>query len=122
MPYVKKIKLISQSFTTGSRKEKIPADGTPHEVFAEITSITQTEFFSAAAAGFTPDGKATIWAFEYKGERIMVLDSQRYAIYRTYQAPGNNRMELYFMHETGPATPAPLPTPPTPEVNSNVNG
>lgn len=105
--YVRKIKLISQTVTYGQRKERIVTDGTPREIFAEIQSVTRAEFFQAQQAGMSVDGKAIVWAFEYKGEQILVLDTQRFAIYRTYQVPGSKKMELYYMSEVGPATPAP---------------
>ena len=104
MPHVKKIKLIGQTITYGNRKERIVKDSVPREVFAEMQGVTQTEFFSASASGFTPEGKAVVWAFEYHGEQILVIDGNRYAIYRTYNSQTSNKMELYYMVETGPNT------------------
>lgn len=105
MPYVKKIQLVAQAFTEGPRHERIPKDvDPPRSIFATIASVGQKEFFQANAEGFTPDGKATVWQFEYKGERIMVLEGQRYAIYRTYQIPGTNKMELYYTMQLAPST------------------
>ena len=101
-PRVKKIQLVTQSFVVGSRLQKVPKD-TVRNVFAKIDSVTQTEYFAASAEGFTPSGKATIWAFEYHGEKILVLDGKRYAIYRTY-LPENRKIELYYMFEAGPGT------------------
>ena len=103
MPQVKKIKLVAQTVTRGTRLERIVQE-TERSIFAEITSITQNEFYQASAAGLTAEGKAVGGAFEYKGEKILELNSQRYAIYRTYQVPGSKKMELYYSYEVGPAT------------------
>ena len=108
-PKVKKIQLVTQNFTIGAHLEKIPEDQTPaRSVFATIESVSQSEFFQANADGLTPSGKATIWQFEYHGEKIMVIDGQRYAIYRTYAPLTSNKIELYFAYEVAPST--------TPEV------
>ena len=103
MPQVKKIKLVAETVTYGSRLER-KVQETERSIFAEITSITQTEFYQASAAGLTAEGKALVWAFEYKGEKILELSGKRYAIYRTYQVPGSKKMELYYSYETGPNT------------------
>jgi len=106
MPYVKKISLIPQTFTEGPRKQRIPKDGEPRGVFANIDSIGQSEFFQASASGFTPAGKATMWQFEYHGETVMELEGERYAIYRTYKVPGTNKVEIYFAKQLAANTPA----------------
>ena len=106
MPYVKKIQLIPQTFTEGPRKQRIPKDGEPRGVFANIDSIGQSEFFQASASGFTPAGKATMWQFEYHGETVMTLEGERYAIYRTYKVPGTNKVEIYFAKQLAANTPA----------------
>lgn len=106
MPYVKKISLIPQTFTEGPRKQRIPKDGKPRGVFANIDSIGQSEFFQASASEFTPAGKATMWQFEYHGETVMELEGERYAIYRTYKVPGTNKVEIYFAKQLAANTPA----------------
>lgn len=113
MALVKKIKLISQAVTYGSRHQPIYTDGTPREIFANIQSVKQSEFFQASAAGITTEGTAVVWAFEYHGENVLVLNGQRYAIYRTYRPDGSKKMELYFGYETGAntATASPEVTP-----------
>lgn len=105
MPYVRKIKLISQTVNYGSRHQPIISDDTPSRaVFAEITSAQQSEFFQASAAGMAAEGKALVWAFEYHGETILELDNVRYAIYRTYIVPGSKKIELHYGQQVGPST------------------
>lgn len=105
MPYVKKIQLVTQTYTEGPRHQRIPEDVKPYRsVFATIESVGQKEFFQANAEGREPSGKATIWAFEYHGEKIMVLENARYSIYRTYMIPGTKKIELYFAMQLAPST------------------
>jgi SPP1 family predicted phage head-tail adaptor len=63
------------------------------EPLADITGVTQTEFFSAGQRGLQPEAKFTVWAHEYNGEKLLEYNGSRYAIYRTY--PVNGRIELY---------------------------
>lgn len=114
MRNVRKIKLIKQETVYGTRREPIVRDVVPaREIFAEIQSITMTEFYSAASVGMSPNAKAIVWAFEYHGEQILELDGQRYKIFRTYQVPTGNKMELYYTFEAGPNT-----APPATEANT----
>lgn len=113
MATVKKIKLIPQNVSYGSRHQPIYNDGTAREIFAEIRSVKQSEFFQASAAGINTEGTALVWAFEYHGENVLELNKKRYAIYRTYQPDNSKKIELYFGFEVGAntATPAPEVTP-----------
>ena len=108
MPNVKKVKLITRSVTYGARHEPIYKDTATREVFAELFSAQQSEFFQASSAGFTAEGKASVWAFEYHNETVIQIGTQRYAIYRTYSPPGN-KIELHYGFETGPNTSAAAP-------------
>lgn len=108
MPNVKKVKLITRSVTYGARHEPIITDTATREVFAQIYSAQQSEFFQASSAGLTAEGKALLWAFEYHNETVIEISGQRYAIYRTY-LPGGNKIELHFGFETGPNTSAAAP-------------
>ena len=110
MPNVKKIKLITRTVTYGPRHEPIYKDAGTRPVFAELFSAQQSEFFQASAAGFTAEGKALVWAFEYHGETVLEISGDRFAIYRTYSPPGN-KIELHYGFETGPNTAAPGVTP-----------
>lgn len=103
MQRVKKVKLIPIEITYGSRNEPIPKDGKPRAVFAELEPVTQSEYFRAQSVGMSADGKALVWAFEYHGEPVIEIDGQRFAIYRTYLAPGAKKIELYYQYEKGPA-------------------
>ena len=69
---------------------------TKSTIYAEKKSVKQTEFFQAAAVGFKPEMMIEGYAFEYNGEELCEIDGNRYTIYRTYQRPKTDRIELYL--------------------------
>lgn len=78
-------------------------DGTPatREVFARMESVSQTEFFSGGQTGFRPEMRFTVFPAEYQGEDRLIWNGDAYAIYRTYQVPGTDDLELYVKREVG---------------------
>ena len=74
------------------------------QVFCEVDSITQTEFYQAANTELNPEYKFTIFFGDYDGQPIVIYNGVRYAIYRTYRADDN--LELYVERKIG-AIPAP---------------
>lgn len=69
---------------------------TKSSVFAVKKSVRQSEFFQAATVGFKPDMLLEVFSFEYSGEEMCELNGDRYTIYRTYQIPNTDRIELYL--------------------------
>ena len=65
-------------------------------VFAEKKSVRQSEFCQAAAVGFKPEIMLEIYSFEYHGEELCELDGERFNIYRTFEKPKSDRLELYL--------------------------
>lgn len=90
--------------------EKTRTDAT---VFAEISSVSQTEFFSGGRIGLTPSLKATIYDFEYGGQTIVKYDGKLYSVYRVYYVNGTDRVELY-LEEKGGTKDEPSPDDSTP--------
>lgn len=74
---------------------------TTKTIYAEINSVSQTEFFSAGRLGFQPSFKAVIYDFEYNAEPIVKYNSKLYSIYRTYYVNGTDRLELYLEERGG---------------------
>ena len=70
-------------------------------VFAEISSVSQTEFFSGGRQGFQPSCKATVYCFEYNGEEIVRYNGKLYSVYRTYSPIGSDKIELYLEEKEG---------------------
>ena len=74
---------------------------TTKTVFAEIGSVSQTEFFSAGRLGFQPSLKATIYDFEYNQEPIVKFNGKLYSVYRMYYVNGTDKLELYLEERGG---------------------
>ena len=98
-----KIKLIPVTITYGDLKEEIRTEGSAKEVFAELSSITRQEFFTAGAAGLKPSLEAIIYSFEYNDEPIVKIGNKRYSVYRTYLRAEDDRIELYLEEKEGTA-------------------
>lgn len=74
---------------------------TTKTIFAEISSVSQTEFFSGGRLGLMPSLKATIYDFEYSGEEIVKWNGKLYSVYRTYAVNGTDKLELYLEERGG---------------------
>ena len=70
-------------------------------IFAEIGSVSQTEFFSGGRLGLNPSLKAVIYDFEYNGEPIVKYNGKLYSVYRVYLVNGSDRCELYLEEKGG---------------------
>ena len=74
---------------------------TTKTVYAEISSVSQTEFFSGGRIGLTPSMKAVIYGFEYNDEQIAKVNGKYYSIYRTFYINGSDKLELYLEERGG---------------------
>lgn len=74
---------------------------TEREILARMGSIDRREFYSGGEAGFRPDMRFTVFQAEYQGEGRLLWNGQAYAVYRTYQVPGTDDLELYVQREVG---------------------
>lgn len=74
---------------------------TTSTVFAEISSVSQTEFFSGGRLGLQPSLKAVIYDFEYNDEKIVRVNGKLYSVYRTFYVNGADRVELYLEERGG---------------------
>ena len=72
---------------------------TTREVFCEVYSITQSEFFAAANTELNPEYRFTIFFGDYEGEDILEYHGNRYSVYRTYRA--GDDLELYAERKIG---------------------
>ena len=76
---------------------------TPRMVYANVSSVSASEYFNASQIGLNPDVRFTMFAPDYQGELIVEYNGIRYSVYRTYLAK-TDRMELYAQREAGTAT------------------
>ena len=86
--------LITAAYTTdayGVRRETF----TERTVFCDSGSVSRAEFFNAGREGLTPQLMFSVFAGDYEGEPMARFKDVTYSIYRTYQPPGSDYMELY---------------------------
>ena len=93
------IYLISETKQQNGIKEWNAVE-TKRKVFANVKSVTSTEFFSAGQIGLSPEYRFTMFGPDYAGERIVEYNGVRYAVYRVYKAT-TDTMELYVQKEVG---------------------
>ena len=70
------------------------------EVYASVKSVTRAEWAAVDRQGLKPAACVKIWADEYQGELIAILNGQRYGVYRTYQCK-SDEIELYLEKKGG---------------------
>lgn len=92
----------------------VEEERTTKSVLAEISSVSQTEFFSAGRIGLQPSLKVTMYDFEYDGEPIVKVHfsatkEKLYSVYRTYCVNGTDKIELY-LEERGGTKDEPTPS------------
>lgn len=93
------VELIVQTYIEDEIGQQIPQE-TSREVFCNISSVSSNEYFEAAQSGLTAEYRITIFNHDYKNEKIVVLNKERYAVYRTYLGPGE-MIELYLQKKVG---------------------
>ncbi len=80
------------------------------KVYANVSSISASEYFSASQIGLNPEVRFTMFAPDYQGELAVEYNGIRFSVYRIYRAT-TDKMELYAQREAGTAGIAPTPTP-----------
>ena len=70
------------------------------EVFCDERSITQTEFYQAAASGLKPEHKFVLADYlDYEGEKDVEYEGVRYSIKRTFRNGKELEITAYGMDE-----------------------
>lgn len=104
------ITIVTEKDALNQVVEKTRTDAT---VFAEISSVSQTEFFNGGRLGLQPSLKATVYDFEYGNQTIVKYNSKLYSVYRVYFVQGTDKVELY-LEERGGTKDEPTPSNSTP--------
>lgn len=92
------ILLIAQTITTDDYEREVVTE-TERSVFAQVFSITQSEFYAAANTELNPEYRFNVFFGDYNGESLIEYQDNRYAIYRTYR--DGDYMELYAERKIG---------------------
>ena len=64
-------------------------------------SVTQSEFYAAAARQFKPEKVLEIWDRDYNSENRCIIDGIEYEIYRTFRKKESTKRELYLRVSNG---------------------
>lgn len=70
------------------------------DVFAQVNSVSASEFFEGGRSGLNPEFRFTLFAPDYEGETEIIYEGERYAVYRTYFAR-TDIIELYVERKGG---------------------
>ena len=73
------------------------------QVFCQVESISQTEFYEGGRNGLNPSFKFVVFYADYDNESIVEYKSETYAVYRTYLRK-NDYLELYCERKGGTNT------------------
>ena len=73
---------------------------TEKEIFCQVSSVTQSEFFEGGRNGLNPEFRFTVFFGDYSDEPIVIYKGNRYSVYRTYLGR-NDRLELYVERKGG---------------------
>lgn len=71
------------------------------EVFCNVSSVSGKEWHDAGQNNIQAQYKITVFAPEYNGEKIVILDGIKYSVYRTYLDTKREVMELYLEEKVG---------------------
>lgn len=92
------IYLVSESFSQDAYGV-MTSTQTLRKVFADVQSVTGSEWFEGGRNGLNPEYRMRVFRSEYHGEDTLVYDGKYFAIYRTYM--DNDIMELYVEKKKG---------------------
>lgn len=93
------IYLIKQTYTQNEYGVQIATE-TKRKVYANVTSVTASEFFEGGRNGFKPEYRMRVFSYDYHEESLLEYNGQRYSIYRSYIGR-NDILELYVERRTG---------------------
>lgn len=93
------IKLIAETTTLDEILQEVKTY-TEREVYAQVRSISRSEWFDAGRNGLKPDIAFIMKKYDYNGEKIVKWDGELYGVYRTFLGRGQ-RIELYCEKKGG---------------------
>ena len=93
--------LIQKKYVADNIGQLIPDGETRLELFVSVESINRREWMDAGRNGLNPEIKLVTAAINYSGEKEIEYKGVRYAIYRTYNVPDSDDVELYLQRKAG---------------------
>ena len=95
-----KVTLVGQTITQNSVGAESIVE-TLTEVYGLKSSITSSEWTNAGIRGINPEFRVEIYDFEYSGQTVVQIGSDRFGVYRTYSKSNSDRIELYLERKGG---------------------
>lgn len=93
------ITLVSET-TTRDENGVLRTTKTGRDVFAQVDSVTRSEFFEGGRNGLNPEYVFRVFFGDYEDEREIVYQNKNYGIYRVYQSRTDD-VELYAERKGG---------------------
>lgn len=96
--------LTAASYTTDANGIRRPTAAEPRMVFAQVGSVSRSEFYQAGRAGFSPAFVFSVFAGDYHGEGTLEYNGETFAVYRTYRktgGDGSDYVEIYAERKAG---------------------
>lgn len=75
-------------------------ESAPRDVYCQVESATQREFYEGGRNGFNPEFKFTMFFADYNNEPIVKYNGNPYSVYRTYLRK-DDKIELYVERKGG---------------------
>lgn len=94
------IDLINVTYTADAIGQKIPTETTT-QTFANIRSVSQSEWFNAGKIGLQPSFVAVTPSANYSGQKELIYHNKRYSVYRTFVRDDDEQIELYLEEKVG---------------------
>ena len=93
------VTLISQTYTLDAIGQMVATE-VERDVFCNVASVSQTEWFLGGQNGLNPEYQVTMFAPDYEGEKLVEFNGVRYGVYRTY-VRNDELLELYLERKVG---------------------
>lgn len=93
------ITLIKNTYTQDDYGRWMPSTVT-QDVYVQVDSVNQSEFFEAGRNGLNPEFRFRMFAGDYDGQLVCEYNGKPYSIYRTYLRR-NDVLELYVERKGG---------------------
>lgn len=92
------ITLIAETVTVNALRIEETTE-TRSDVYADIDSISQSEYFAAQDADLNPEYRFRVFFADYHGEKLVEFEGERFSVYRTFRS--SDRVELYTERKAG---------------------
>lgn len=94
------VTLVKESISASEIGARVATE-TQRDVWARIRSVSRAEWIEAGQVGLQPSFQIVTPRVNYQGERTIIYNNRRYAVYRTYAAEESDDIEIYVEEKAG---------------------